>query len=157
MKSVLAVGAAFLIVACNMPGTSAKTTPTASAAVTPLAVPSGKLDAEVAMPPGFPSDVPIYTGARLTAAAPFSGQGQATWGMVWETLDGADKVKQFYTTKLNQGDWTTSTASPSPSPSGGAFTINFSRKSNPHYTGTLGIDGSSGVTKISMALVSPGS
>lgn len=157
MRIVLAVMATLLLAACNLPGGKAAATPSGSPSGTPLSPPSGRLDAEVAMPPNFPSDVPIYTGARLTAAASFNGQnGEVTWGMEWESLDDAAKVKQFYTTKLNQGDWTTNTSGPSPSPSAsGAFTTGFTRKSNVHFAGTLGIDGSSGVTKISMSLVSP--
>jgi hypothetical protein len=116
---------------------------------TPLHGPSGKLDAEVAMPAGFPADMPIYTGARLTAGASFSSNGQATWGMEWETVDGVDKVRAFYAKQLNQGDWSVTIKDV---PSG--FSANFARKSNTRAYGTLAADGSSGVTKISMAFVS---
>ena len=104
------------------------------------------------MPAGFPPDVPIYTGARLTAGAQFTSSGETTWGMEWETKDSADKVQAFYVSKLAQGDWTINSSGPA----NGVFTAKFSRKSNQHYAGTLGLDGSSGVTKISMSLVSPG-
>src|ERR1700693_1404764 len=62
-----------------------------------------KLDPAVAMPNGFPADVPIYPGARLTAGAAYTANGQTTWGMEWETLDTVDKVQAFYSSKLSQG------------------------------------------------------
>jgi hypothetical protein len=121
--------------------------PTAPAS---LAGPS-KLDAEVPMPKGFPPDVPIYPGARLTAAGSFTSAGQpTTWGMEWETLDSVDNVQAFYSSKLSQGDWTVEFSGST----GAKFAANFKRKSNPKSTGGIGADGSSGVTKISMSLVS---
>ncbi len=99
---------------------------------------------------GFPPDVPIYTGARLTAGAAFAANGQTTWGMEWETLDTVDKVQAFYAAKLSEGDWTVQTSGLT----NGRFSAAFSRKSNSKFGGILGADGSSGVTKISMSLVS---
>ena len=102
------------------------------------------------MPPGFPSDIPVYPGARLTAGASFTSSGQVTWGMEWETLDSIDKVRAFYAQQLARADWTinfSGTAS-------GAFSAVFQRKSNSHSTGILGADGSSGVTKISLSFLS---
>ena len=101
------------------------------------------------MPDGFPADVPIYPGARLTAAAKFTSGSQTTWGMNWETLDGLDKVQAFYSTKLSQGDWSIQFTGSSSS----SFAATFSRKSNSKSSGILGADASSGVTKISMSLV----
>jgi len=100
------------------------------------------------MPAGFPADVPIYTGARLTSAANFNSNGQSTWGVEWETFDSVDKVTAFYTAKLSQGDWTTTFAGQA----NGAFSAIFTRKSDSKVEGILGVDGSSGVTKISLAL-----
>jgi hypothetical protein len=109
----------------------------------------GPLDAAVPTPAGFPADVPVYTGARLTAGAAFSANGVTTWGMEWETLDSVDKVKAFYTSKLGQGDWTVQFTGAGT----GTFAATFSRRSNSKFAGILGADGSSGVTKISMSLV----
>jgi hypothetical protein len=109
---------------------------------------SPKLDPAVAMPNGFPADVPIYPGARLTAGATFTANGQTTWGMEWETLDTVDKVQAFDSSKLSQGDWNISfsgTAS-------GAFSAVFNRKSNSKFAGLLAADTSSGVTKITLSL-----
>ena len=97
---------------------------------------------------GFPPDVPIYPGARLTAAAQFASNGQTTWGMEWETLDGVDKVRAFYAGKLAQGDWNVSFSGGG----SGMFSAVFTRKSNAKVGGVIGADGSSGVTKISIAL-----
>ena len=152
MRHVLVVAALLVMTACNLPGSdSAQATPSTGPSGTPLSPATGKLDAEFPMPAGFPSDFPIYPGARLTAGASFAGQGEVTWGMEWESLDDPPKVAQFYQTKLNQGDWTIgSITRPNAN-----FTVTFARKSNPHSTGTLGIDGTSGVAKISMSLISP--
>jgi hypothetical protein len=100
------------------------------------------------MPAGFPPDVPIYADARLTAGAAFAANGQTTWGMEWETLDTVDKVQAFYTSKFAQGDWTIKVVGGAV----GVFSATFSRKSNSKVTGALGVDGSSGVTKISISL-----
>jgi hypothetical protein len=145
----VAVVIAFAASACTIGGASSAQSaqPSASSPFT-SASPTPKLDPKVALPAGFPADVPIYTGARLTSAAAFTSNGQSTWGMVWETFDSVDKVTAFYTAKLNQGDWTVTfsgTAS-------GAFSAVFARKSNSKVGGILGADSSSGLTKISLAL-----
>jgi hypothetical protein len=113
---------------------------------------AGHLDPQVSMPAGFPSDVPIYTGARLTSSGSFTSNGATTWGMEWETADGVDKVQAFYTAKLNQGDWTLSFSGST----NGAFSAIFNRKTNSKVGGILGVDGSSGITKISLALTNAG-
>ena len=100
------------------------------------------------MPAGFPADVPIYPGARLTAAATFASGTQAAWGVEWETLDSVDKVQAFYSTQLSQGDWSIQFKGSANS----SFAATFSRKSNPKSSGIIGADGSSGVTKISLSL-----
>lgn len=107
------------------------------------------MDPEVPMPPGFPSDVPIYTGARLTAAAPFTSNQQTAFGMEWETLDGIDKVQASYKAKFSAGDWTITFMDSPPD----TFRATFSRKSNSRISGLLSADGSSGVTKISLSLL----
>jgi hypothetical protein len=141
------IGAGFACGGSN----SAKATGARLASPSPAKVtPSpSKLDPEVAMPDGFPTDVPIYPGARLTAAAKFTSGAQTTWGMNWETLDSLDKVQAFYSTKLSQGDWTIQFKGSS----NASFAATFSRKSNSKSSGILGADASSGVTKISLSLV----
>jgi hypothetical protein len=131
----------------------ASTSSTASGsrqASSPTPTGPAKLDPAVSVPIGFPADVPIYPGARLTAAASFTGTGQTTWGMNWETPDSVGKVQAFYASKLSQGDWSTSFSGNT----GGSFSAPFNRKSNSKFGGILGADGSSGVTRISMSLAS---
>jgi hypothetical protein len=108
------------------------------------------LDPGVSIPKGFPSDFPVYAGARLTSAANFGSNGTPTWGMEWETVDGVDLVQAFYKAQLAKGDWTLSF----PSNTSGKFSATFNRKSNTKVGGILGIDASSGITKISLALTS---
>ena len=103
------------------------------------------------MPPGFPADVPIYTGARLTAAASFTSTGLVAWGMEWQTLDGVDKVEAFYRTRFSQGDWKITFNGSA----NGAFAAGYSRKSNSKAGGLLGADGTSGITRITLSLVVP--
>jgi hypothetical protein len=125
---------------------------TASAArtATPAKSPA-KSDPAVTPPAGFPADVPVYPGARLTAAASFTSPGQVAWGMEWQTADPVDKVQAFYKAKFSQGDWQiTFNAS-----SNQAFSASYSRKSNSKVAGLLGADGSSGITKITLSLVEP--
>jgi hypothetical protein len=143
---VLLVATLGLAVACG--GGASTTASSARQATTPTPVGTPKLDPAVAMPSGFPADVPIYPGARLTAAASFTGTGQTTWGLNWETPDSIAKVQAFYSTKLNQGDWSITFSSNTPA----SFAATFNRKSNSRFGGLLGADGSSGVSRITMSL-----
>ena len=110
----------------------------------------GKLDPQVAMPAGFPPDVPVYPGARLVGAAAFPSGSKTTWGMEWETLDGAARVQPFYTARLNEGDWKVVFGGTSAS---GAYSAVFSRQSDSTVSGILGIEVISSVTKITMSLL----
>jgi hypothetical protein len=105
---------------------------------------SGALDPAVATPKGFPSDFPIYPGARLTVANQATLNAQTTWGMEWETVDNIAAVQAFYSSKLNQGDWTLSLNS---SDFGGYSAI-FTRKSNSKDAGLLTVEVESNVTHI---------
>ena len=111
---------------------------------------AAKLDPAVSPPSGFPADVPLYPGARLTAAASFSGTGQTTWGMNWETADSVAKVQAFYSSKLSQGDWNIQFSGSA----NNSFSAIFKRRSSSNFAGILGADASSGVTKISLSLAS---
>ncbi|HET7419887.1 MAG TPA: hypothetical protein VFL27_05865 [Candidatus Dormibacteraeota bacterium] len=140
--------------ACSLHGatstaaTSSRTTSTGS----PLAPASGGVDAEVAMPAGFPSDFPIYPRARLTAAAPFASTGQTAWGMEWQSTDPEQKVQAFYTKQLAQGDWAYTPGQGRTNAIVGTFT----RKSDNQVRGTLEVNQDAGViTRILVSLVSP--
>ena len=140
----------------NKAAASAAASPSPSAANgSPLAKASGTLDAEVPMPLGFPTDVPVYPKARLTAGASFTSTGQVAWGLEWETTDDPNKVKAFYFKQLNLGDWAL-TVNNSPSPSGPTFAATFARKSNAHETGTIAVNADQGVTMIDLSFLTGG-
>lgn len=122
---------------------------TASPAKSPVT--GDRLDPAAPTPPGFPADIPVYPGARLTAAALFTSSGQVAWGMEWQTLDGVDKVQAFYMTKFSQGDWQITLKGSTNQ----SFSGNYSRKSNSKVGGLLGADGSSGITRVTLSLVLP--
>ncbi|HUY73035.1 MAG TPA: hypothetical protein VMW11_00830 [Candidatus Dormibacteraeota bacterium] len=144
-----AAAVAFLLVgtaSCQSPSAAL---PTVSASASPSAPGSSQLDPAVPLPSGFPSDVPIYPGSRLTAGATFSSSGQATWGMEWETLDSVDKVQAFYGSRFSQGDWTISFKGTSSR----SFSAAFARKSNSKDGGLVGAGSTNGVTRITLSLV----
>jgi len=111
---------------------------------------SGKLDPAAPTPSGFPSDLPVYGGARLTAGASPSAAGSTTYAMVWETTDSESQVQAYYASQLGQGNWTLIFGSGA----NGAYVAEFTRKGG-KATGTMAIvtDSSTGVTKISLSLV----
>ena len=145
--------AVLLVAACSIgPGSGAASSARGSApSGTPLAKASGALAAQVPMPADFPADVPIYTGARLTAGATFTSSGEVAWGMEWQTLDSVAKVQAFYAKQLNQGDWMVNFNNNS----GASFAATYSRRSDSHAGGTLAGNSTSGVTKILLTLVEP--
>jgi hypothetical protein len=153
MKPALLAAALALLIACGEGGqtASASRTTVGTAEPSPLARPTGKLDAQVPVPSGFPGDVPVYTKARLTAGATFKSSGQVSWGMEWQTLDSVAKVQAFYADKLNQGDWSIRFTNKATS----TFSATFARKSNPTVQGTLSAGTGTGITRISMTLVAP--
>jgi V8-like Glu-specific endopeptidase len=152
---VAALAALLLLTGCShIPGMGSKgaASPSAQAAATPAGTPlakaTGGLDAEVAMPSGFPSDVPVYPQARLTAGAQFASTGQVAFGMEWETKDGQTAVATYYQKEFNQGDWVLTVKDTTSSP----WTATIARKTNSHDAGTLAIYNDSPVTVIALSL-----
>ena len=125
--------------------------PAPSASDIPSPVPHSGLDQPQPTPAGFPGDVPVYPGARLTAGASFSGSSEMTYGIDWETLDSIAKVQAFYASKLNQNGWSISFSGNTSA----NFSAVFSRTDNSQENGVVGADGSSGITKIHLSLVVP--
>ena len=121
----------------------------------PSATPSqvAAIDSAIPTPSGFPSDLPVYPRARLTAAASFASTGQVAWGMEWATTDPPATVQAFYVKQLNQGDWTLRVGGP---PTGPAFAGTFARKSNARETGTIAVSSDQGVTVIAVSFLSSG-
>ena len=145
MKHAAVVALALVVVACS---SKSATAPTPSGSPLPQA--SGRLDAQVPMPLGFPVDVPVYPKARLTAAAGFPSTAPTSWGMEWQSLDSVSAVQTYYQQKLNQGDWTLTVGSTAPN----EFKATFGRKSDRSVIGTIDVTATSGtVTKILMSLV----
>ena len=145
MRTALVLMAATAVM-CSACG-EAPTTSTGPASASSAAPGSGKLDPAVAMPGGFPSDFPIYPGARLTQASQLTNNGQSTWGMQWETLDGVDAVQRFYVKRLNSGDWNITYNGSS----SGNFSAIFNRRSNQKDAGILAVELESDVTRITLA------
>ena len=90
----------FLVVglgpACGAATSSTTSSPSPVAATSSTAPANGTLDPAVAMPNGFPSDFPIYPGARLTHASQVTANAHTSWGMEWETLDNATAVQLLH-------------------------------------------------------------
>jgi len=146
--------AVLALVACSSPldrGAAVSAPATAKASASPVVKP-GQLHSPVPLPSGFPADVPVYPGARLTAAAGFPSTATTAWGMEWETADSVGKVQSFYADKLSQGDWTWKVAASSHT----SFSGTFARKSDAHVGGTLAANYNGGVTRIDMSLVTSG-
>jgi hypothetical protein len=100
------------------------------------------------MPKDFPSDFPVYPGARLTVANEATANGHPTWGMEWETLDNLAAVQGFYVSKLSHGDWTL----PFSSSGNGTYSAILMRKSNSKDAGLLTVEVESAVTHIRLEL-----
>lgn len=150
LLAVCFVGVFAAVTACS--GSNSKAaSPARTASPAKSPVTGDRLDPEATPPPGFPADVPVYPGARLTSAASFTSTGQVAWGMEWQTLDPIDKVQAFYRTKFSQGDWQITFNGSANQ----AFSASYSRKSNPKVGGLLGADGSSGITRITLSLSAP--
>lgn len=131
--------------------TSVKAPPASTAL--PSATPATrKLDAAVTRPTGFPADFPVYPGARLTAASQVLANSQTTWGVEWETLDGADAVRAFYEDKLSEGDWSVTYNGSTKA----GYSAIISRRSNQKDAGILTVEPEAGVTHIALALGIPG-
>lgn len=60
---------------------------------------SGKL------PDNFPSDYPVYGGAKVQGSYSGSTEGINGTVVTWETGDSLDKVKSFYTDAFGKGAW----------------------------------------------------
>lgn len=65
-----------------------------------FAAQSGK---NVEIPTDFPSDVPIYSGAKPLVAMQMEAQGQS---LTLESVDSLDNVYQFYVDALQANGWT---------------------------------------------------
>lgn len=136
--------------ACGASTSSSTSNPSPQSSTAPVG--GVKLDPQVAVPSGFPSDMPIYPGARLTSAGNFTSNGTTSWSMVWQTLDSVDKVQAFYTAKLAQGDWAISFSGSQ----NGSYSAIFNRKSNSNVGGILAVGVNIGITEVTLELTNGG-
>ncbi|HLZ94373.1 MAG TPA: hypothetical protein VKT20_03480 [Candidatus Dormibacteraeota bacterium] len=146
MRAALVVLVGVAAMACSGPGLRAGASPSPTATIGG----PGELDPAVDLPAGFPSDLPVYPGARPVLVTT-STAGGTSWEVKWQTLDSLDQVKTFYSAQLNQGDWVVSSEDNTQT----AYTATFHRKSNSSYAGLLAVDTTSkqGVTSISVVLL----
>lgn len=98
------------------------------------------------LPEEFPSDFPIYPGAKITSSWTSSGDDAKGISVVWETNDSPDKVANYYKSSIESKGWKT-TASFS---SEGTTTYSFEKGES---TGFVGIaKGEEGKTTISVTI-----
>jgi hypothetical protein len=111
---------------------------------------TAQLDPAVSVPSSFPTDFPVYSGARPTEEVVLAANGSTSWEVTWETLDSLLKVQSFYSTQLKQGDWTVSFEGTS----SGQYSATFTRQSNTNYGGLITVENTSkpGIVTISVVL-----
>ncbi len=97
------------------------------------------------LPAGFPSDFPIYPGAKLTGSWTAKGEKGEGISLVWETTDDVLKVSDYYKTQLASLGWKVTTTFDSSSSS----TFSFEKDSK---SGFMGITKSDSKTTISLTL-----
>ncbi|HEX5479086.1 MAG TPA: hypothetical protein VFY79_05145 [Dehalococcoidia bacterium] len=97
-------------------------------------------------PSDFPSDFPIYDGAKYKGGVSTTEQGVSGFYANWQTGDSTDKVLSWYDDKFtNSGTWKkTATVN---SGSDGAF-ISVERKDDASKVGFVSVTGDSGKTDI---------
>ena len=96
-------------------------------------------------PADFPSDFPIYSGAKYQGGASTTEQGVSGFYATWQTGDSADKVISFYDNAFNNGAWKkTATVN---SGSNGAF-ISAERNDDSSKVGFVTIASDGGNTNI---------
>jgi hypothetical protein len=65
----------------------------------------GQVSSSNKVPDNFPSDFPIYSGAKVQGS--YTGQSEGISGsvVIWETGDALDKVKSFYNDQFAKDAW----------------------------------------------------
>ncbi len=99
------------------------------------------------LPEGFPSDFPVYPGAKVTGSFSASGDNNSKGSsVVWETSDDVAKVGGYFKTELPKAGWTISTDYSTAE----TITLTFEKGA---YSGFLGVTkGSDGKTAISVTI-----
>ena len=98
------------------------------------------------LPDGFPSDFPVYPGAKITSSWTSSGDDSKGISVVLETSDAPTKVADYYKTNIESKGWKT-TASFS---SEGTTTYSFEKGTTNGFVGIA--KGEEGKTNISVTI-----
>lgn len=107
-----------------------------------------KVSGNKSLPDSFPKDFPIYSGATYQGGVESSQRGLSGFYATWTTGDSAEKVSSFYTTKLQDSPWKTTTTINS----GGTSFIGVERKSDATQQGFVSIANSGGTTTIGIII-----
>ena len=63
------------------------------------------------LPDSFPSDFPVYPGAKLASSWVADGDNTDGLSLIWETEDAVSKVSNYYENELEKAGWTLSITS----------------------------------------------
>ncbi|MBF6600579.1 MAG: hypothetical protein IVW36_08720 [Dehalococcoidia bacterium] len=107
-----------------------------------------KVSGNKSLPDSFPRDFPIYGGAKYQGGVESSQRGVSGFYATWTTGDSAEKVSSFYTSKLQDSPWKTTTTINS----GGTSFIGVERKNDATQQGFVSIANSGGTTSIGIII-----
>ncbi len=65
----------------------------------------GQVPVSDKIPDSFPSDYPVYSGAKVKGSTRSTTQGITGTSVIWESGDSVDKVSKFYTDEFASGNW----------------------------------------------------
>lgn len=97
------------------------------------------------LPEGFPTDFPVYPGAKIVNSFTANTEGKDGMSVVWESSDSVGAVSGFYKTNLVSNGWkTTATFEQA-----GSMTTSFEKEG---WGGFMGITTAEGKTTISATI-----
>lgn len=97
------------------------------------------------LPEGFPTDFPVYPGARVVSSFTANTEGKDGMSVVWDTNDSVEAVSAFYKTNLVSNGWkVTATFEQT-----GSATTSFEKEG---WGGFMGITTAEGKTTISTTI-----
>jgi len=97
------------------------------------------------LPEGFPSDFPVYSGAKVASSFTANTDGKDGMSVVWETNDSADDVSAFYKSNLVAKGWKVTASFEQD----GALTSTFEKEG---WGGFMGVTSAEGKTTISATI-----
>ena len=66
----------------------------------------GQVSVSDKLPASFPTDYPVYPGAKVTGSLSNTSNGITGTTVTWQTGDSLSKVTDFYTNAFKSGAWT---------------------------------------------------